>query len=137
MPPPAPKNNRFLPGALLAAAGFGLGGVLGYCLSPALAVAPSKTEVSASRLDGPYHPSGAGIKKPEASATPYPVEAVIKGGLRSLADFEAWLAGTSCDEVTREMLDPALNGWRGNRAISSLIVSRFREFSVEERFSCL
>ena len=129
MPPP---NSRFPKAAVLSSLiGLGAGAVLGYRLKagppPSPAVPPA--------LTSPPRGSDASDKT-AAQARPYDMPLVVEGGFPALAEFEAWLASASCDEVSRLLLDPALNG-HPHPPTSSLLVQRFGEFSVEDRFSGL
>ena len=128
MPPP---NNRFSKAVVLSSLiGLGAGAALGYQLKPkpSPAVPPALT----SPPSGPDASAKAAVPAP-----PYDMQLVVKGGFPALAEFEAWLASASCDEVSRLLLDPVMNGHPYHPPPSALLVQRFGEFSVEDRFSGL
>ncbi|MES2469076.1 MAG: hypothetical protein V4675_17350 [Verrucomicrobiota bacterium] len=127
MPPP---NNRCSKALVFSSLiGLGAGAALGYQLKPK----PSPAVPPA--LTSPPRGSDASDKT-AAQARPYDMPLVVEGGFPALAEFEAWLASASCDEVSRLLLDPAWNG-HPHPPLSALLVQRFGEFSVEDRFGCL
>lgn len=114
--------------------GLALGAVLGYHLKsapPTAAVPVSSAPINLSAL--PKTPE-IGTEKCTAPFDPGPA---LAGGSLALAEFEAWLATASCDEVMREILDPAVNGYPGSSPVIALLVRRFRDFSVDARFATL
>ena len=127
-----PSNNRFSKAVVFSPLiGLGAGAALGYLL----AASPPPRPVVPPALTSPV-PVKDSSAKVVAPAPPYDLLLVTKGGFQSLADFESWLASASCDEVSRLLLDPALSV-TPYPPISALIVLRYGEFSVEERFSGL
>lgn len=130
MPPP---NNRFSKAVVFSSLiGLGAGAALGYRLKPK----PSPSPAVPPALTSP--PSGSDASdKATAPAPPYDMPLVVKGGFPALAEFEAWLASASCDEVSRLLLDPAMNRHPYHPPTSALLVQRFGEFGVEDRFTCL
>lgn len=131
-----PKNNSHGPTvtAALAAAGLGLGGALGYIFQSPPAPSAPVTAASAASAAATPAPAPAEARTPPS---PYDVPLLLKGSSRDLSEFEAWLRTATCDEVTRVLLDPLVNTYPGNTPLNELLVRRFREFSVNDRFTCL
>ncbi|RYD26095.1 MAG: hypothetical protein EOP86_26445 [Verrucomicrobiaceae bacterium] len=79
-------------------------------------------------------------KDQKPSALPYDTETLLAGGFGRLADFEMWLRTASCEDTARLIL--GLKAQQAQQAlwnapVTTLLVRRFREFSVDNRFAVL
>ncbi len=74
---------------------------------------------------------------PAAAEAPYDVKPVLNGSSEQIAQFEAWLSGASCDDVSRLLLEPAFDRVHGHGPLAVLLTRRFRAFPVEERLAGL
>ena len=127
-----PSNNRFSIAVVFSSLiGLGAGAVLGYRLM----ARPASSSAVIAAMPSPA-PSPDVFAKAATPARPYNLHLVTEGGFHSLAEFEAWLTSASCDEVSRLLLDPALSV-TPYPPLTALMVRRYGEFSVEDRFECL
>lgn len=134
LPSKSNHQNRAAVTIALAAAGLGLGGTLGYVFqSPPAALVPVTT-VQAPAASATAPSAKTEVKTPPP---PYDMETLVKGSSRNLSEFAAWLQTASYDEVARLLVDPAVNVYPGNPPANALLVRRFGEFSVDERFFSL
>ena len=128
-----PENNHWRTAAF-SVAGLALGAVLGYQFPTSAPVVLVGGETNAGpAMAAPSTEAG----KPRPPDSPYEMEPVLKGGSQKIAEFEAWLSTASCDEVTKVMLDNGINTYPGSPPLNALLMRRFGEFSVDERFTCL
>ncbi len=131
---PRVKKSSFLLGfgALAALAG---GAILGWALWPAPATAVASPPVS----EGPRKPAPLTTKQEKTTVSlPYDLAALKSASAGQLAQFEAWLAIASLDEVMRLLVGQKPDvGFGAGGPVSELILHRFGEFSAAERLAAL
>jgi hypothetical protein len=131
----SPPRAKFSPAsAVLPLVALGLGAGLGYAFWPVPRAIPAPAAVTAPLLP---KPAPLTHKKAEAVVAAYDLSQVVGKTSQHLAQFEAWLGSASCAQVASLLLNPSLNGYPGQPPLTELIVRRFAQFGVEERFACL